>query len=283
MSAPISVAQQYLRDDLKPLLPKQNLFEWALAVDGEVARQVAGRRTQRITLGGRCFYLKLHLGVGMVEILKNWLSLKPPVLGAANEYQACRHLEACGIAAPRVAAFAQSGGPAWSRRSFVLCDELARYQDLETISLGFAQQPPSGLELRRLVMQVAEFARRFHDAGVVHRDFYICHLLRNRDNPDQPLAVLDLHRALLFEQLPERWRLRDLAALLFSVLDLPLELPLNQRAWLRFVRVYTGRPLKATFAEQPAFWRSVQRRALKLQAKARRKGLQPGAIGNGSP
>lgn len=282
MSAPIPVAQVYVRDDLKPLLPKQNLFEWALAVDGEVARQVGGRRTLRIALGTRHYYLKLHLGVGMAEIVKNWLSLKQPVLGAANEYAACRHLEACGIAAPRVAAFAQTAGPAWARMSFVLCDELEQYEDLETISLRFPQQPPSGLELRGLVMQVAEFARRFHDAGVVHRDFYICHLLRNRCNPEQPLAVLDLHRALLFEQLPERWRLRDLSALLFSVLDLPLEAPLNQRAWLRFVRVYTGRPLKATFAEQPAFWRSVQRRALKLQAKARRKGLQPGAVGNSS-
>jgi heptose I phosphotransferase len=282
MSAPIPVARLYVRDDLKLQFAKRNPIDWAMAVEGEVARQVAGRRTLRITLGERCFYLKLHLGVGMVEVLKNWLSLKQPVLGAANEYQACLHLEARVIAAPRVAAFAQSGGPAWSRLSFVLCDELAQYEDLETISLRFAQQPPSGLELRRLVIQVAEFARRLHDAGVVHRDFYICHLLRNRDNPDQPLAVLDLHRALLFEQLPERWRLRDLSALLFSVLDLPLETPLNKRAWLRFVRVYTGRPLKATFAEQPAFWRAVTRRALKLQTKARRKGLAPGAVGNGS-
>lgn len=279
MSERLPVSQVYVRDDLKPLLPKQDLFDWAMAVDGQIARQVAGRRTLRIALGEHHYYLKLHLGVGLVEIFKNWLSLKQPVLGAANEFEACQHLQAVGLAAPRVAAFAQSIGAAWSRRSFVLCDELVHYEDLETVSLRWSQQPPSGLELRRLVMQVAQFARRFHDAGVVHRDFYICHLLRNRLNPDHPLAVLDLHRALLFETLPERWRLRDLAALLFSVLDLPLEVPLNKRAWLRFVRVYTGKPLKATFAEQPELWNAVVRRALKLQAKARRKGLQPGVAG----
>ena len=283
MSKRLVVSQVYVRDDLKPLLAEQNLFNWAVSVNGQIARQVARRRTLRIVLGERHYYLKLHLGVGVVEIVKNWLSLKQPVLGAVNEFEACQHLQAEGIFAPRVAVFAQSAGAAWSRTSFVLCDELTGYEDLETVSLRWSQQPPSGLELRRLVMQVARFSRRFHDAGVVHRDFYICHLLRNRLDPDQPLAVLDLHRALLFETLPERWRLRDLAALLFSVLDLPIEAPLRQRAWLRFVRIYTGRPLKETFARQPEFWDAVVRRALKLQAKARRKGLQPGAVGkNGS-
>jgi heptose I phosphotransferase len=282
MSESIPIAQLYVRDDVKPLLPKQALLDWALAVDGQVARQVAGRRTLRVALGERHYYLKLHLGVGIAEIVKNWLALKQPVLGARNEYDACLHLEAQGITAPRIAAFAQSTGVAWSRVSFVLCDELSDYEDLETLSLRWSEQPPSGLELRRLIMQVAELARRFHDAGVVHRDFYICHLLRDCRDPDQPLAVLDLHRALRFSHLPQRWRLRDLAALLFSVLDLPLSAPLTQRAWLRFIRAYTGKSLKQTFAEQPMFWRDVQRRALKLQAKAHRKGLLPAAGRNTS-
>lgn len=263
-------AASYVRDDISELLPRDNLLAWAQSVDGEVVRAVARRRTLRIELGGQHYYLKVHQGVGWFEIVKNWLNLKAPVLGATNEYLACRHLEDSGISAPKVAAYARGGGAAASENSFILCDELSEFEDLETHSLRWSSEPPSGLEVRALVMQAAKFARGFHAAGIVHRDFYICHLLKNQRDPEAELAVLDLHRALLFDDsVPLRWLRRDLGALLYSVLALPL----SRRAWLRFVRVYTDQPLQQVFAEQGAFWDSVYQRALRLQAKGERKGL----------
>jgi heptose I phosphotransferase len=265
-------ADQYLRADLASVLPADDLLGWASSVSGEIVRKVSGRSTRRLQLQGKTYYLKLHMGIGWPEIIKNWLSLKAPVLGARNEFLACRLLQQQAIAAPEVVAFAESSDPPWSRKSFVLMAALEDMEDLETVSLRWARMPPSGLELRTLTMQVADIARRLHGAGVVHRDFYICHLLRRQHDPQAPLAVLDLHRALLFAQVPERWRLRDLAALLFST----LELPISQRTWLRFIRVYTGQPLQQTFQQQPDFWRGVFRRARRLKGKARRKGLVPG-------
>ncbi|MCB1684526.1 MAG: lipopolysaccharide core heptose(I) kinase RfaP [Pseudomonadales bacterium] len=262
----------FLREDLRGLLPEEDLLDAAAALEGTVYREVAGRSTRRVELGGRWFFLKFHEGVGVAEMLKSWLSLKQPIVGARNEYEACRYLERVGIVAPRVAAFAESTGPAHRRRSFVLCDELEGYDDLETLTLPWLQVTPGGLERRALVLQVARFARRFHDAGLVHRDFYLCHLLRNRHQPDGPLGVLDLHRALRFEQLPWRWRKRDLAALLYSALDLPL----GKCAWLRFVRVYSGRPLAEEFRENGRRWAAVYRRALALYRKGERKGLTAG-------
>lgn len=269
--------EYYLRDDLKGILGKdarnpEDLLDAASALPGVVYRQVAGRSTRRVELGGRGYFLKFHEGVGIGEILKSWLSLKQPILGARNEYEACRHLERAGIVAPRVAAFAESTGPAHRRRSFVLCDELEGHEDLETLTLPWLQVAPTGLARRALVIQVAHFARRFHDAGLVHRDFYLCHLLRNRQQPDAPLGVLDLHRALRFEHLPWRWRKRDLAALLYSALDLPV----GKRAWLRFVRIYSGRPLAEEFQENGRRWAAVYRRALALYRKGERKGLTAG-------
>jgi heptose I phosphotransferase len=267
-----SVRECYLREDIATLWPREQVLSRARALDGEVFRQVANRRTIKVVLAGNSYFAKLHEGVGWREMVKNWLILKKPVVSARNEFEACVHLERCGIVAPRVAAFAETTDTPARRFSFVLCDALEDYENLESLTLRWHDNPPTALEKRRLVMRVAAFARRFHEAGVVHRDFYLCHLLTSVKNPQAPLGVLDLHRALLFDVLPRRWRLRDLAALLFSSLDLPL----SRRAWLRFVRVYTNRPLRETFSAEGDFWRAVYRRALALQAKQQRKNPHAG-------
>ena len=86
------------------------------------------------------------------------------------------------------------------------------------------------------------------------------------------LGVLDLHRALHFQQVPDRWRKRDLAALLFSSLDLAY----TRRDWLRFIRWYTGRPLRLELRERGVFWLSVVERANKLYREGERKGIVKG-------
>jgi heptose I phosphotransferase len=265
----VAETSSWIREDVAQFFHPDPL-DRAWALQGERVRAVARRETLRVVLDGRIFYLKRHRGVGWAEVLKNWLVLKRPVVGARNEFEACRHLARAGVTAPRVAAFADSGGPPASRTSFVLCDALVGYEDLEEITDRWHEQRPEPREIRRLLLRVAAFARRFHGAGVVHRDFYLCHLLKNPE--EETLGVLDLHRALIFDEAPRRWRERDLAALLYSSLDLGLS-PLS---WLRFVRIYGGRPLVEEFRDNGAFWRRVHRRALALYRKGTRKGLTRG-------
>lgn len=265
------MSEVWLREDVAAFFP-DDAVESAWALSGEVVRSVAGRETVRVVLAGSTYYLKRHRGVGHREIWKNRLVGKHPVTGARNEFEACRHLQSQGLTAPTVAAFGENDRPLAHRSSFVLCDALTGYDDLETLTLGWPQEPPEPLLKRRLVMRLARFARRFHDAGLVHRDFYLCHLLAHRDPSVTELAVLDLHRALRFRKVPDRWRRRDLAALLFSTLDLPV----SRLSWLRFVRAYSGRPLKDVFREEGRFWEGVYRRALKLYRKGQRKGISRG-------
>ena len=123
------MADAYIREDVKSFLLDDPVRR-AWAMQGEIVRDVAGRQTLRVELGGGAYYLKRHQGVGLTEILKNWLVGKRPILGARNEYEACRHLEARGLTAPRVAAFAEDDAPAPTRASFVLTDELADFEDL---------------------------------------------------------------------------------------------------------------------------------------------------------
>jgi len=260
----------YLREDVIDYFGGDPVAR-AWEIPGEVVRSVAGRQTLRVDLGGRIYFLKRHEGVGWREVLKNWLVFKRPVLGARNEYIACRHLERAGLKAPTVAAFGETGGIPSARLSFVMCDALVGYEDLEQLTLDWPERPPDDHEKRALIMRVARFAQQFHAAGLVHRDFYLCHLLIH-NNPIEPLAVLDLHRALVFETVPDRWRERDLAALLFSTLDLPI----NRLSWFRFVRTYTQRPLRRVFEEEGAFWQRVYSRALALYRKGTAKGLNQG-------
>ena len=276
IAEPTAVATQFfMRQDFEGPHSAAPLFVWAETVEGLLYRRVRGRLTQRVTSGDNAYFLKSHSGVGWLEILKNAVTGKRPVLGAENEFRACQHLERCAIPAPRVAAFADTGGNPAARRSLILCDELTGFVSLESIVDQWDETPPNPAQLRRLVKGVAQFVRRLHTAGVVHRDLYICHLCLHTGDwaaGEVRLAVLDLHRARILNPMPDYWRKRDLAALLFSTLDAPL----HRRAWLRFVRVYSGRPLRQAFATNGAFWQSVHRRAMRLYGKGMKKGLVKG-------
>jgi heptose I phosphotransferase len=265
----------YLRDDIAALWSREDALARAFGLRGEVFRDVAGRRTLRVEIQRRYFFVKLHYGVGWAEIFKNWLLFKRPILGASNEFEACRGLAEAGIAAPVVAAYALSRGNLASRQSFVLCDELAGYTSLEDCTDLWHTQAPDLRLKQRVLYAVADFARRFHAQGFIHRDFYICHLLAEDAHyatGQVSLAVLDLHRARRFDKIPQRWLKRDLAALLFSTMDLGY----SRRDWLRFIRIYTGQPLSSVMAERGAFWQSVLERAEKLYDEGLRKGVVKG-------
>ncbi len=189
------MSELYLRDDLACVWGREGLFERMQNLQGEVYRAVASRRTLRFEAGGRAYFAKIHQGTGWAEIFKNLVTLRLPVIGARNEYEACRHLERCGVTAPTVAAFGERGVNPARRFSFIICDALEGRDSLEDVTAVWLQTPPSPMTKRRLIRAVASFARAMHDAGVVHRDFYICHLLASRgDAGDVELAVIDLHR-----------------------------------------------------------------------------------------
>lgn len=271
----------FLRADLAAAWGREGLFARVAGLEGEVYRAVARRRTLRFETEGRAYFAKIHQGVGWAEIAKNLITARLPVTGARNEYHACLHLERRGIAAPTVAAFGERGANPATRFSFVVCDALEGRVSLEDVTDAWHLEPPAPREVRRLVMAVADFARKMHAAGVVHRDFYICHLLADAEalgRGEVKLAVLDLHRAHVHDRIPRRWLRRDLAALLYSTLDLPL----SRRARLRFLRVYRGRPLRQVMHEEGAFWHGVHRRAVALYRKGRRKGLVAGRFQDGS-
>ena len=241
------------------------------ALEGEVFRELEGRRTLRTEVAGRGYFIKIHHGIGWGEMLKNLLSLRLPVLGAQNEWRAIQRLRELGVDSMRAVAYGQRGHNPARRRSFLVTEELAPTVSLEDYSLDWVELPPPVRLKRVLITRVAEMARRMHAGGVNHRDFYICHFLLHLDPPPTAerlrLSLIDLHRAQVRARTPRRWRDKDLAALYFSALDIGL----TSRDLLRFVAAYFARPLRHVLSEETALLSGLASEALRLQARFARK------------
>ena len=136
---------------------------------------------------------------------------------------------------------------------------------LLTNQMGVAAHEVNALQ------RVADVARRMHESGMNHRDFYICHFLLHLDPAPTPaalrLSLIDLHRAQIRARTPRRWRDKDLASLYFSALDIGL----TQRDKLRFLRGYFGRPLREILRDEAALLARLDARAAQLQTRYLRK------------
>jgi heptose I phosphotransferase len=248
-------------------------FEQILAMDGKIYRDFRGRKTLRFEHIGKGYFLKIHPGVGWLEVLKSLLLFKTPVLSAKDEYDAIRRLENIGVQTMKIAGFGLRGSNPARLQSFIITEEIEEAISLEELDLEWRNNPPDPRIKRVLIRKVAEIARIMHQNGVNHRDFYICHfLLENnwRANNDYevepPLHVIDLHRSQLRTSLPKRWRLKDLASLHFSSMDAGL----TKRDRFRFMACYEKKSVRNTLKNLSPMWAKIDRKAVKLYKKLSR-------------
>ena len=256
------------------------LLAWARTIaDGapprDVYRHKEGRKTLRFTHHGRSFFLKLHSGVGWAEIIKNLLQGRLPVVGAGNEFHAVRALEKIGVDTLAVAAYACAGRNPAARQSMIVTDDLVGTVSLEDYCANWAEVAPASHIRTRLIVKLADSARRMHGAGINHRDFYICHFHLDKNSlVEAPLRchLIDLHRAQLRGHTPRRWLVKDLAGLYFSAMDCGL----SQRDLLRFIHHYSDGGLRRALGRDAGLWRQVARRAARLYRKV--DGAEPPAL-----
>jgi len=272
----MSATELFLDEPFRSRWAGRDPFVAVEELDGQIFRALEARRTLRTEIDGRGYFVKIHRGVGWVEILKNLASGRLPVLGAGNEWRAITRLTELGIDTMRVAAYgARAGNPA-ARRSFIVTEELAPTISLEDYCRDWPNTPPPPALKFALITRVAEMARRMHAGGVNHRDFYLCHFLLHLDPPPRAdklrVSLIDLHRAQVRNHTPARWRDKDLAGLYFSALDIGL----SHRDRLRFLRTYFGKPLRTVLRERAALLARLEAEARRLHARYRRK-YAPGA------
>ena len=211
-----------------------------------VKAAVRERSTARLTLRHRgaeyTFYLKRHTSPPLKEHLKLLARFSRPK-SALNEWRAIIRFHELGLPTMiPVAAGEKSSRLGAVSTSFVLSLEIKDATRLDHYLAAWLGHPLSGEEIRRkraLVEEVAQLTRKMHRSGLNHRDYYLCHLFIRETQAEEnfELFVLDLHRVDIRNKVGRRWIVKDLAAINYS----SLELPVHTTDRLRFLKHYLGK------------------------------------------
>lgn len=266
----------WLRQDLEHNWQGQDPFVKAAQQQGRIFRAREGRRTLAFATDSGSYFLKYHRGIGWKEIIKNLLQFKLPILSAMNEVEAIRRVRAAGLDTLSIAGYGHRGLNPASIESFLITDELEDSLSLEDIAILWQGNPPSKLK-RAFIRNLGQIASKLHQAGINHRDFYICHFLIKKEHfeageTQAPLYLIDLHRAQLRKRVPRRWKLKDLGGLYFSAAPWRL----SKTDLFRFIAAYSGTSATKALRAEPAFWAAVTQEAGRLYERAyREKAVHP--------
>lgn len=259
-----------LREPLKTLWRDRDAFVQARQLQGDVVRDKEGRQTIRCEIGGTVFYRKFHSGVGWREILKNWLSLRAPVVDASNEWYAIERLKTLGVSTLDAVAYGRKGWNPATRNSFLITRELTGVQSTAEFTRRWPQEPPPFALRLAMIRKMAWIAGQIHRQGINHRDLYLCHFLLDVSQGVENLRagnvdfyLVDLHRAQIRARVPARWLVKDVASIYFSALDIGL----TRKDVLRFLRAYYQLPLRQVLRQKARFLARVKRRALRLYVR----------------
>lgn len=253
-----------LADQFLDKFPKDVSFSWFMGRKGDIFRNLDGRKTLRFVEQGESYFIKQHTGVGWKEIIKNVVQFKWPVLGAKNEYLAINRLTDLGIDTMTLVSYSSKGWNPAKLQSFVVTEELKDTISLEDYCAGWLINPPSYREKQLLIGKVAAIAKKMHENGINHRDFYLCHfLMKNKVvfSDEIQLFLIDLHRVQIRKKVPQRWLIKDLSGLYFSA----MQIGLSKRDFYRFIKIYQGQPLRECFQQRTKFWNKVEHKANKIE------------------
>ena len=244
-------------------------------LQGDIFRELEARKTLRFSFLGKSYFIKIHRGIGWFEIFENLLRLRLPVLGAENEYLAIKKLEKLHIDTMHIVAYVVKGKNPARQQSFIITEDLINTISLEDFCADWKNNKPQAALKSSLIAKLAHISRTLHQNGINHRDYYICHFLldiskgiENLDLTNLKISLIDLHRAQIRDKTPQRWIVKDIASLYFSVMDLGL----TQRDLFRFMKLYHNCSLRECFTIRSDFWQKVEKQGQKLWQRKQRKG-----------
>lgn len=210
---------------------------------GVALRRLPTRENWRLSVIGhdgraKTLYLKKHHTRTWLTRARAWLGWLPPVTPARQEAERTIELDRLGIPTMTVAAFAERLRDDGTLIGAFLTEELAGFEQLDLfLTRRFSSRADGAL--RTLILACADVARRFHQHGFNHRDFYTCHFfIREAEQNPGAFAVhlIDLQRVQHWPRgFRRRWIVKDLAQLAYST---PRHL-ISKADRLRFFKAYS--------------------------------------------
>lgn len=194
---------------------------------GRCLRVLKDRENWRLELHApdsapRGAFLKKHHIRTWQSLLRAWLGLGPKETAGCVEARNVRRLNADGIAVMDLIAYGEKLHTDGRLESFVLTEELTGYTPLDRLlPKRFPELAEEGTRRdpnrRTLFRGVAAVARRFHEAGYNHRDFYCGHFfIKEGPAGTFDIKLIDLQRVQHRRWFRRRWIVKDLAQLAWS-------------------------------------------------------------------
>ena len=266
----------WLNLEMQRRFGSQDVFKSIFECEGLTVRNKEGRRTFRFEFEDQAYYAKVHSGIGWSEIFKNLSRFCMPIVDASSEWKAIDILNDRGIKTAEIVAYGARGVNPASRESFIVMRELSEQLELEDFlgTFGGLSEEKRYLLKKQLIRSVAKIARSMHDAGINHRDFYLCHFqIQDRDwlswalGEEIEISLLDLHRAQRRGKVPARWLAKDLGALLYSAIDGGLTF----KDLILFLDEYSGKQSRGFLTHRRELCRQIFKRADAFYRKHRGK------------
>lgn len=209
--------------------------------------------------------LKLVLPDGTTVYIKRYPKLRKPGLlnrssapsPAKREWMALTMLGHAKVPTIKPLALLEECEGKHTVRAALITLGLDAPQTLEEVARAASIAPARRHAITR---ELARITRLMHGAGINHRDYYLVHI---RVGAGDSLFITDLNRADLRKVVPERWIVKDLAALHFSAPS--KHVSRTERA--RFLTAYTGKHLR----ESSALIKAINRKAAKMASHTAKK------------
>jgi len=260
--------------EFEPLLRRNGLDDFDTLMrlkEGEIVKQVIKERsTVRFYVpdgnGNTLVYLKRYRYALIPSLLKQCLSLSKSY-SAIHEWRSILAFKDADLPTMTpIAVGMRRKALSWNE-SFLLTQSIPQVITLEKmvgkdfiLPLGKARQE----QKRVLIERLAVLARDMHKAGFKHQDFYLCHILIDWSNLDDPLLyIADLHRARRQRKGQGRWRIKDLAALNYSA---PTKI-VSRTDRLRFLKAYDP-----AAAKDNSFVMAIVRKTERIRKHTAQKG-----------
>jgi|TARA_B110001454_G_C12719380_1_gene434050 heptose I phosphotransferase len=246
-------------------LKEEDPFKFAQEIEGKTYRDYANRKTKKFSHEGSSYFLKYHGPVGWIEIFKNLLQFKIPVVGAEREWNAILKLQSINVSCPEPVALMTSGWNPANQKSFLITKDLEGTISLEDFFIKKENLKMTFHKKRILLRNIASICRTMHLHGLNHRDLYLCHFHIKKEGSYNlnDISLIDLHRSQIRKRVPKRWATKDIGGLLHSV----IQFGISETDCYRFLMVYFDCSLRELLKDNKDFIEKSRYRAYTMYMK----------------